>query len=764
MQWLPGARRRQARLPRFVPDLLGVDSSEQKKGLLAFFCVHNISFYFFDSQVVPNVLLSKLINDFTQGAEMLKKVFIAIVGLAVVAVVGVWVAVAYFLDSATIAEGLKKEAATRLNRELNFDGQIGIKVFPKVQIVLPATTLSFEGRQEPQFTLQGAEVGVAVLPLLTGDVQFDAVRINGLKGEVNAARFIDQSRQSQVQEATTEEKTAEASGGFIKNLEVASVEIVDSSLTVYGLQDKKIYSVSQLNLTTGQLGLSGSTNVDLSTNFEEKTQPIQGHLDFKGVADYDIKSMKVLLRDVQSSVTVKQDGTNLAATINVDSLSSRDAAFAAHGLKLNVKLNDTMQANATVKSASYSAEGAVSLDDVTLAVKQAGGVSASATLGLTGSVAPLSLKTKALKGEAQIAVNNAVTKIPFSGEASMAEPEKIVLSLNGKLDNETFAIALQAAGFSKPMVTGSVRLNSINVSKWVATPSQKKTAENTFRVIQDAVASGLEHIKALDAFNSNVNVAINKVQYEQLTISNVGTNIRVNNGTLNLNNVKAQLCSGNISASVALTAAQRWNANLNASAIRTECVLEGLGQKPMLTGALVASAKLNGTGIDELALKKASAGNMAIKVNNAVLRGISLEKVAKVVRDGRQSAVNFGENDTTSFSSMSGNATLRDGVLSVTSLQATSSLAQIKGGVNLGLMDNSIGGTVSAVLATSKDGRRVTVPIKLSGTLDAPQYGVDVAEAIKANAQEAVMEATKRVIKDEKAQKLIEGLGSLLKR
>ena len=80
---------------------------------------------------------------------MLKKIIIGIVGLAVVAVAGVWIAVTYFLDSATIAEGLKKEAASRLNRELNFDGEISIKVFPKVQIVLPSTTLSFEGRQEP---------------------------------------------------------------------------------------------------------------------------------------------------------------------------------------------------------------------------------------------------------------------------------------------------------------------------------------------------------------------------------------------------------------------------------------------------------------------------------------------------------------------------------------------------------------------------------------------------------------------------------------
>ena len=695
---------------------------------------------------------------------MLKKIIIGIVGLAVVAVAGVWIAVTYFLDSATIAEGLKKEAASRLNRELNFDGEISIKVFPKVQIVLPSTTLSFEGRQEPQFTLQGAEVGVAVLPLLKGDVQFDAVRINGLKGAVNAARFINQSQESQVQEQPAEQASTDTGSGFIKNLEVASIEIADSALTVYGLQDKKVYAVSNLNLSTGQLGLSGTTDLSLSTDFEEKTQPIQGHLDFKGTADYDVKSMNVLLRDVQSSVTLKQAGTNLAATLSADSLASQNAAFNAHGLKLDVKLNEATQANATIKSASYSAEGAVSVDDLALTVKDTSGVSATATLGMAGSTAPLSIRTKALKGEAQVAVNNVATKIPFSGEVFIADPEKIVVNMSGKFDEEAFTVALQAAGFSKPMVTGSVRLNGINVNKWTAAPAQKKTADNGFSIIKDAIASSLERITALDAFNSNVNVAINEVQYEQLAITNVGTNVRVNNGTLNLNNVKAQLCNGNVNGNVALTATQRWNVNLNATGIRTQCVLEGIGQKPMLTGVLAATAKLNGTGIDEVALKKASVGNMTIKVNNAVLRGVSLEKIAKVVRDGRQSAVSFSEDDSTSFSTMSGNATLKNGVFSVTSLQAKSSVAEVKGGVNIGLMNNALSGTVSAVLATSSDGRRVTVPIKLSGTLDAPQYGVDVAEAIKANAQEAVVEAAKRVIKDEKAQKLIEGLGSLLKR
>ena len=47
---------------------------------------------------------------------MFRKVAIAIVAVVVIAFGALWAAVTYFLDSATIAEQLKKEVETRFNR------------------------------------------------------------------------------------------------------------------------------------------------------------------------------------------------------------------------------------------------------------------------------------------------------------------------------------------------------------------------------------------------------------------------------------------------------------------------------------------------------------------------------------------------------------------------------------------------------------------------------------------------------------------------
>ena len=207
---------------------------------------------------------------------MFRKIVLSVVAVIVVATVALWAVATYFLDNATIAEQLKKEVSARFNRTLVFQGDLKTNFFPKVQVVLPATTLSFEGSDKPQFTLQGARIGVAVLPLLKGDVQFDDIVIDGLKGQINASRALkkaqspSQSEKEKTQVATDKAQSSEST--FIKNLEVASLEIKNAGLTVYGLQSQKVYAVDSLNLVTGELGLSGTTSVKFSTNFSEKTQ------------------------------------------------------------------------------------------------------------------------------------------------------------------------------------------------------------------------------------------------------------------------------------------------------------------------------------------------------------------------------------------------------------------------------------------------------------------------------------------------------------
>ena len=112
---------------------------------------------------------------------MFRKIVISIVVVIVVAFGALWAVATYLLDNETIAEQLKKEVASRFNRTLVFQGNLETQFFPKVQLVLPPTTLSFEGSDKSQFTLKGAQVGVAVLPLLKGDIQFNDIVIDGLQ-------------------------------------------------------------------------------------------------------------------------------------------------------------------------------------------------------------------------------------------------------------------------------------------------------------------------------------------------------------------------------------------------------------------------------------------------------------------------------------------------------------------------------------------------------------------------------------------------------
>ena len=84
-------------------------------------------------------------------------------------------------------------------------------------------------------------------------------------------------------------------------------------------------------------------------------------------------------------------------------------------------------------------------------------------------------------------------------------------------------------------------------------------------------------------------------------------------------------------------------------------------------------------------------------------------------------------------------------------------MAEVKGNVTVGLIDESLSGLITAKLATSVDGRRISVPIKLGGTIQAPSYGIDLEAALKAGVKDVIKEATKD------PKKIIQGLEKLFR-
>ena len=115
------------------------------------------------------------------------------------------------------------------------------------------------------------------------------------------------------------------------------------------------------------------------------------------------------------------------------------------------------------------------------------------------------------------------------------------------------------------------------------------------------------------------------------------------------------------------------------------------------------------------------------------------------------------DEDKTVFSVLSANAVVSNGVLNVRTLEGKTNVAEVKGNAQIGLIDHTLSGLVTARLATSVDGRRVSVPIRLGGTIKTPTYGIDLEAALKAGVKDVIKEAAKD------PKKLIKGLEKLFK-
>lgn len=693
---------------------------------------------------------------------MFKKIIIGLSAIVVVVVGGLWAAVTYFLDDAMIAEQMKKEVSSRFNRTLVFQGDLKTKFFPKVQLVLPPTTLSFEGSDKPQFTLKGAEIGVAVLPLLTGDIQFDDIVIDGLKGQINAARLVKKTHSASTQKDKTTGQTQPAAqsaqSSFVRNLEVASLEIKNAGLTVYGLQNKKIYAVDSLSLSTGKLGLQGTTPLKFSTNFSEKTQGLSGQLSLDSTVTYDIQKVEGSFTKPLLTVSVDQKGEKISAEVNADSIEYVNSDLSAQKLAVTAKIG-TMSAKLDMPSARTEKMQKWDAKGLVINVSEGKTLKASMSGDFSGNVDGFTLQSGALKGEVSAALNNATLQVPFEGNLSLAVPtEKVDLNLKGTLDKSPWESAVQVKGFSIPNVNGHFKLDALVADKWIASAGteQKKVSLSDIDVIASAYAAESKGLPVLNSANGRFDIQVNSLKYQGLNVRGLATTVTLSKGVLALNNIKANTCSGTVSGTAQVNASERWAVNVNVRGIDTEELIKAFGSQLQFYGKANAAVQLSGLGLEKTALLKSANGTISLAANDAVLKGLSLEKVAGAVRAKNVAGLVMHPQDETRFSVLSANASVGNGVLNVRSIQGKASVAEVSGHMNVGLIDNSLSGEVNAKLATSVDGRRVTVPIKLGGTVQSPTYGINIEAALKETVKGVLNEAVKN-------PKILEGLGKLFR-
>ena len=657
----------------------------------------------------------------------MKKILIGgVVVIGVVAVAGA-VAVNYLLDGETIAHELKKEAKSRLNRDLTFAGPVDIKLFPKIAVQLPATSLSYVNSDKPQLSLNSASVGVMVLPLLKGEVKLDAIKIDGLKGKVNLERLKAALDKKQVEAATGETtvQTKATKGGlsFIKDFSVHGIDVFNSALTVYGLPDKKVYSLENLNLSTGALGMKGETSVRFSADFSEKTGKLKGNVGVDTQLVYDLPSVALSLEKFAGHANIDNQGQEVKVQLTAPKVAYLQGDIETQGVKLSLVAPNETKVDASMKLSSTGAMTLWRLDD--------------------------------LKGDAKVLVAQKVRNVPFAGKAMVqTSTETVAATLTGELEKAPFAVQLQSVGFAKPGVTGSVTLDRFTVDDWIGNTQSDKKVAVTNGVISTAWADESTDLSVLNMADANVAFKIGSVKYQGLEVKPVTAHILLQKGKLSVQNGKAGVCGGTISAALSLDTSARWNVNAQTNNVNTQCVANGLGVAPMLEGIAVAKIGVNGVGIEPVSIKKTANGTITANIQNSQLQGLSLEKIAAAVREKAIAGLIVSKDDVTALEALAMKATVKNGELCVTSVTGKSSVAEVSGQAKVGLLTEQLSGKVTAKLGTSIDGRRVIVPITLSGTVTEPAYQLDLATLVKEQVKEELTNP----------ELLLKGLNKLLKR
>ena len=406
--------------------------------------------------------------------------------------------------------------------------------------------------------------------------------------------------------------------------------------------------------------------------------------------------------------------------------------------------------------------------------------------------------------------------INLSGKINIAEfsPKKLAQKLAIELpemSNEAWTQASLNSNFAatKNSVALSEMTAFIDGTKWLgkAAITDLKAKKVSFdlsaesldanRLIPPKQADALQDKRSSAAKDAAINaIAIPQAPLKEwdakgtlkvgkMTIANIVTTdleagINLLDGKLRIFPSKAGFFGGTYSGDLRLDVSGK-EPRLQASETVTNIDLAALGdavwQEQMMTGQTDAHITLDTVGSTIGAMRERVKGNMNFKINNGEMQGFdmnySLAKATAVIRS--QALGDIVDTKKTPFQTLSGSATVNNGILNNEDFLAVMPRMRLRGKGQLNLLSSGLNYQVSADVLESKSATSTqevhltldelvgaTIPVKVTGTLFEPIIRPDVAAFLKLKAEKAIQDKLKKEIEDKVGDKLGTVLGGLI--
>ncbi|MGC1442578.1 MAG: AsmA family protein, partial [Burkholderiaceae bacterium] len=547
---------------------------------------------------------------------MLKKTVTWILILVALLVVAA-IALVIFVDVNRFKPQIESFVKDTYGRTLTIDGDLSLKVFPRVALALPASRLSDPKSETSTLSLDSARVSVAVMPLVSGRVEAEKVQLHGLKA--NLVRFADGSTSIDdlmgAPAAPTEtQSTTEKPSAGLSDFRIGGVEILDAVVTVRDEVSKNTISMTKLNLETGELRDNQKTPVKLTVSVTATNPKAQAEIALDGQVQFEISAARYTVHQADLSVVGNLDGMAINQKLAVTSLRGGAKSMTADMIAL------TGQVKQPGRQLQTRVQFPLEFDP---------------ERGL--------VKLRAISGQIDLTdplVSPKPVVIPLSGDANInLNAETVAARLKISAPEAIVDVAADVKGFGKPAIRLDLSSDSINLDRYLPPAAETKAQgddSKTNAPNANATAKADDAVIDLSALNDlkfDGQVSIGRLLAQGLTVTRIETTIKSAGGEVNVAPLSLDLYGGSMTGKAALqTKNNRFNLSSDLTGVNIGPLVKDLTKDDLIEGAGEVRLRLQSSGATVGAIKKALAGDARVALRDGAIMGINL---GQKIRDAK---------------------------------------------------------------------------------------------------------------------------------
>jgi AsmA protein len=337
------------------------------------------------------------------------------------------------------------------------------------------------------------------------------------------------------------------------------------------------------------------------------------------------------------------------------------------------------------------------------------------------------------------------------------------LSLNpfsAKIDDSQVKAVLGITRFHNPQFSFDLDIDKLDADRYIA----KK--EPSAKPQPDAPID----LSALKALNASGEARLGWLKVANIKTANVRLGVKADSGLVTLSPFSADLYQGSMAGSLNVDARA-------VPAISLKQDMKGVAVGPLLVDAInndmldgkgTVNVNVTTQGNTVTALKKALNGTAALNLADGAVKGIDIAGTIRDIKNKlsfKGNALGADQKKRTEFSEMVASFNIKNGVAHNEDLSIKAPLLRITGSGDIDIGNETLNYVAKPTVVASLKGQGgsdldklsgLTFPIKLTGTFNAPKYGLDFSAIGTEIAKKGLLEKVGGS-KGEAVQKLIGG-------